>query len=189
MCNCSEKDIEDFLFDNPGLVDVDRWIGRQIRLDYDDTSCYGRLDLLGISFTKYGYPMFKVFEVKNTTIKRQDICQVSTYAFYIKWVGHIILNELEDLGYLMNYEEYAEYSVDKFLFARGPIDDNMKIDLSSSSVHGYLFYGCHKNIDWYNIDGLNDFIKFHPGSYCQDNRLQLCMKSIIGKNAIHREAV
>lgn len=82
----SEKDIEDYLFDNPGEVSfyflkeypfrIARWIGRQVSVPS------GIIDLLGI--TEQGAPV--VVEVKLGAIDGKAIAQCARYAEDLKVV-------------------------------------------------------------------------------------------------------
>ncbi len=74
--NISERDMEDYLYNNPrivnlpGLGSVKEWIGRQI------TVASGVIDLVGI----FEDGRVIVVELKNRDIVSQDLCQVTRYA-------------------------------------------------------------------------------------------------------------
>lgn len=76
--NILEKDIEDFLWENPNAIRgngyvVERWLKRQ----YEVPS--GIIDLLGVTSSKN----LVVVEVKNVAINASALTQVSRYAFDI----------------------------------------------------------------------------------------------------------
>lgn len=84
--NLSEKDIEDWLWENPGAVTVRdyagpvrifKWIGRQV------TVPSGIIDLLGIT----EHWQIAVVEVKNVELRAEALTQVKRYAFDVE---HII---------------------------------------------------------------------------------------------------
>jgi hypothetical protein len=72
----SERDIEDYLYHNPGLVktrcaiSIERWIGRQFRVPS------GVIDLLGVTA---GYNL-AVVEIKLGAVDASALTQVSRYA-------------------------------------------------------------------------------------------------------------
>lgn len=95
--NLSEKDIEEYLFQNPFAVrvertehHVDRWIKRQYQLPS------GILDLLGVT----AFMDFVLVEVKNVAIDSAAITQVSRYAYDV-WniVIPMIKKQIKDKPY------------------------------------------------------------------------------------------
>ena len=83
----SERDIEDYLWDNPEKVPtVERWIARQVDLPN------GRLDMLGIN--KFGAPV--IVELKNTSVSSDALTQVFRYAFDIQSILEVKLDYPEE---------------------------------------------------------------------------------------------
>lgn len=80
--NIAEKDIENWLWENPQAIQfstgskIERWIARQYTLPS------GVLDLLGLF---YGHLV--VVEVKNTTIKPEALTQVCRYAYDLERIA------------------------------------------------------------------------------------------------------
>lgn len=77
----TEKDIEDFLWENPGVVSsprftVKKWTHRQLSLPS------GRLDLMGITDRNN----VVVVEVKNVPVNSSAITQVSRYSYDIRQI-------------------------------------------------------------------------------------------------------
>lgn len=66
----AEKDIEDWLYEYPGSLDVTKWVGRQVHVPS------GIIDLLGVD--EDGNPV--VVEVKNVEITADAVLQVCRYA-------------------------------------------------------------------------------------------------------------
>lgn len=115
--NLSEKDIEDWLFDNPKELGIEKWIGRQ----FDVPS--GRIDLLGIWETNFvGISIPVVVEVKNVTVDSFALTQVCRYAKDIEeilitrdewmereekpWVRKIVVGK-ESVDNRIMFEAYA----------------------------------------------------------------------------------
>lgn len=83
-----EKDIEDFLWENPSAAStvrtiIDHWIGRQFEVPG------GIIDLLGVTDDN----RLVVVEVKNVAIDASALTQVSRYAFDILQVANDIYCE------------------------------------------------------------------------------------------------
>lgn len=79
--NLAEADIEQYLWENPHLVQlnrmpIERWIKRQFRIPS------GILDLMGVTDTGG----LAVVEIKNTELKLEHIAQVKRYAYDIDTV-------------------------------------------------------------------------------------------------------
>jgi len=126
--NLLEKDIEDWLFENPDKVPcswgdrtVERWIGRQYQLPS------GIADLIGIRDDG----MVVIVEVKNVSINKAAVLQVCRYADDIKHV----------LGNRMSYphrRDFEEPTVEMILF--GPsIDEQTLIEAQAVGVKAICF--------------------------------------------------
>lgn len=79
--NLAEADIEQYLWENPHLVQlhrmpIERWIKRQFRIPS------GILDLMGVN----SMGSLAVVEIKNTELKLEHIAQVKRYAYDIDTV-------------------------------------------------------------------------------------------------------
>lgn len=88
--NLSEKDLEDYLFENPGLVKmpftfepIERWFGRQLHVPS------GIIDLIGVTVSD----RIAVVELKNTEIFSSHLTQVCRYAVDIE-------NAIMQAGYM-----------------------------------------------------------------------------------------
>lgn len=113
--NLSERDIEDWLFENPEMCRygdywcIDRWFGRQYRLPS------GIADLVGV--TSQG--CVAVVEVKNVPADGKAIAQVCRYAYDLKNV----------MGYRWDYECRD---------ANGPVIQKIVVAPSISDVNTYF---------------------------------------------------
>lgn len=127
--NLSEKDIEDYLFENPSDVhlaawSITEWIGRQIRVPS------GIIDLFG--FIKIDTRLVPVVvEVKNTEFTQASILQVCRY-------GADIQSALERVC----FEENSEWSdhIFKIVVAKGSPSPQVLIE--AESVNVYLLSFC-----------------------------------------------
>lgn len=107
--NLSEKDIENWLWDNPNELtigtfhNVTGWIGRQIKVPS------GIIDLLGYYINdEIAWPV--VVEIKNTQFTQSSILQVCRYAYDIENV----------IDYSKNFENKMNWShVSKIVVALG----------------------------------------------------------------------
>lgn len=86
--NLAERDIEDYLYENPWLVDIENytvymWIKRQYAVPS------GIVDLIGLTADRE----IVVVEIKNTAIDAGALAQVSRYAWDIERIRDIIYFE------------------------------------------------------------------------------------------------
>lgn len=86
--NLKERDIEDYLYENPGCVttksgfEVDHWIARQLQVPS------GIIDLLGVSTANEAV----VAEVKNVAVDSRALAQVCRYAKDIEEILSLMTN-------------------------------------------------------------------------------------------------
>jgi hypothetical protein len=122
--NLAEKDIEDWLYENPTKVDlgfgrsIKKWIGRQVQVPS------GRIDLLGI-LEYSGHIAFVVTEVKNTEFTQSAILQVSRYAADIESVAN---------DYSCRTDNRISDHVMKLVIARGSPSDQLLQEAESINV-------------------------------------------------------
>lgn len=88
----SEKDMEDYLWDNPGVVDVGSWAARQFRI------CSGIIDLIGWNV---GRDELYVFELKNIPVEATALTQVSRYVSEIRALMENSGVPYDDLRYIV----------------------------------------------------------------------------------------
>lgn len=92
--NLAEKDIEQWLWENPWSVcgqygqRVTRWLKRQYGLPS------GVADLIGITETE----QLIVVEVKNAKIDASALAQVSRYAFDLSYIYTLVVRDVEPCG-------------------------------------------------------------------------------------------
>jgi len=80
----SERDIEDWLWENPDKVDwVDGWIERQLVLPNNS-----RLDLLGYKMHKGKMNRLVLAELKANPIQKEDLHQVLLYSSELKYLKY-----------------------------------------------------------------------------------------------------
>jgi hypothetical protein len=82
IMNVSEKEFEDYLYHNPEVLYVEKWIGRQIWL------ASGRLDLLGCK-ERNGRRQIFVVEVKMEKPCHEHVFQVLRYVHSINYATHV----------------------------------------------------------------------------------------------------
>lgn len=107
--NLAEKDIEDWLWENPKSLRVDKWVGRQVRVPS------GIIDLLGVRLGKIPLPV--VVEVKNVEITPQAILQVCRYAYDIDRIAGEIRARRGEFG-IENY-------IEKILIFKGGVSNDL----------------------------------------------------------------
>lgn len=146
-----EKDIEDYLYDNPGVVrnrqgiPIKQWIGRQFRVPS------GIIDLLGV--TKGG--ILAIVEVKLGAIDAGALTQVSRYASDIS----MVLVSL-DLGHDVFYD------VDRICVGNR-IDSKTSLEASALNIGVNVFsieISLHTNLIDHTIETFEPFelLAEHP---------------------------
>jgi hypothetical protein len=108
----AEKDIEDWLYENPQSLGVRKWIGRQFHVPS------GIIDLLGVN--EYNYPV--VVEVKNVEIDADAILQVCRYA---KDIQGIVSEKTNDGPF---------FYVTKIVVGRGGISSELQYEANAVNV-------------------------------------------------------
>ena len=152
--NLSEKDVEDWLWENPKAVIKCvrnavslKWLARQYKVPS------GIIDLLGIVETAYGESHYQnaiVIELKNKPLVSADIAQVCRYA-------HDVEQVIKRAGVINEYIfDPDESYVVKLLIAPGPaknIANNVMFEANALSVwlHTFslsLFLQLNGRVDW-----------------------------------------
>lgn len=114
-CNLKERDIEDYLWENPQLVytgsgnSIDHWIARQLHVPS------GIIDLFGVT----GDGTAAVVEIKNVTIDSRAIVQVCRYAKDIETV----------------LERAGNFGVPERVVVGPDIDNNALFEANAVDVH------------------------------------------------------
>lgn len=109
----SEKDIEDWLWENPDKVDwVDGWIERQLVLPNNS-----RLDLLGFKTHNGKMNRLVLVELKANPIQKEDLHQILLY-----------FSELKYLQFKCNFEQL---DITKVLVGTNTSISNEMLDLAS----------------------------------------------------------
>lgn len=129
--NLSEKDIEDWLLENPHEIkicyseyNIEAWIGRQVKVPS------GVIDLIGyINGPKNLWPV--IVEIKNSEFTQASILQVCRYAADIQSA----LNNV-------SYEENNEWSdeVIKIVIAKGTPTSQIQFEADAVNVRLMSFY-------------------------------------------------
>ena len=130
--NLAEKDIEDWLYENPEKLrfgwgishNVKEWIGRQIIVPS------GIIDLLGI-FTSHNRTGFVVVEIKNTEFTQSSILQVCRYASDIQCIA---------LDYSVETNDRFFDDVYKVVVAKGEPSNQLMFEANSVNVQLLNFY-------------------------------------------------
>ena len=130
--NLAEKDIEDWLYENPEKLrfgwgishNVKEWIGRQIIVPS------GIIDLLGI-FTSHNRTGFVVVEIKNTEFTQSSILQVCRYASDIQCIA---------LDYSVETNDRFFDDVYKGVVAKGEPSNQLMFEANSVNVQLLNFY-------------------------------------------------
>jgi hypothetical protein len=123
----AEKDIEDWLWENPQELDVfgipiERWIGRQVQLPS------GVADLIGIRNST-----LVVVEVKNTELTADALTQVYRYAYDIEQMqGVWSLDRLESGEW--EYEEFTFFGVAKVVIFKGGVSNKLLYEANALGV-------------------------------------------------------
>lgn len=108
----SEKDIENWLWENPQSVGVEKWVARQFRVPS------GIIDLLGVD--DYQNPV--VVEVKNVELTAAAILQVCRYANDVSRI-------VQSIGMKIN-----EAYVSKTVVFRGNISNELQYEANAVDV-------------------------------------------------------
>jgi len=118
--NLSEKDLEDYIFDNPNIIEVPftrekitKWIGRQFRIPS------GIIDLIGITENH----KIVVIELKNVPFSSSHITQVCRYAADIE-------------NAYFNYGGMHNLIVKKILIS--PFEPSVEFITEANAVNVYL---------------------------------------------------
>ncbi len=125
--NITEKDIEDWLWENPDSirldgVPIDRWAARQYRVPS------GIIDLLGIlEFEQMGEIITQavVVEVKNTEITAEALTQVFRYA--------------ADIGHIMADPSFTYCAVEKVVIGKSPITNEIQFEADALEIRLLTF--------------------------------------------------
>ena len=136
-----EKDIEDWLYENPNSLNVcgrwtvDKWIGRQYKVPS------GIIDLLGVAKAKYGdgYVYF-VVEVKNVDVTPDALTQVCRYSQDIR---RILFEAAESSG-LEYWKTDFEPSIFKIVIA--PIESLDSKVMFEASALNVIVISCEANL-------------------------------------------
>lgn len=123
----SEKDIEDWLFENPkslsfgyrGWYQMNKWLGRQVKVPS------GIIDLLGVVKHDDRYGLV-VVEIKNTQHTQSSLLQVSRYAGDITKIA-------QDLNYKTN--EMVFDTVLKVVVGIGQPTNQLQFEADSIEVY------------------------------------------------------
>ncbi len=124
MITWNEKDIEDYLFDNPWIFKFGygdypfKWVARQYSLPS------GKLDLLG----KTDSEIFFVVEIKNVTPDSSAIAQVCRYATDIEQILYAANPYDADIKKIIKYIVYPQSKWDK-------IQNNVIFEANAMNVH------------------------------------------------------
>jgi len=122
--NLAEKDIEDWLYENPTKLDlgfnrsIKKWIGRQVQVPS------GRIDLLGI-YEFSGHTALVVVEIKNVEFSQSAILQVCRYAFDLESISS---------DYSYRTENRISDQVIKIVIARGTPSNQLLQEAESVNV-------------------------------------------------------
>jgi len=119
-----EKDVEDWLFDNPNEVSifghkVEKWIARQYKVPS------GVIDLIGYMGDAGNNPIFVIVEVKNVRVDSSALAQVSRYEGDIR----AALGDLPS-----KIEEWYEPNIYKIIVAPGSIDNSVMFEANAMNV-------------------------------------------------------
>lgn len=126
--NLCERDIEDYLFGNPGDIDigghgnVEKWIKRQMKVPS------GIIDLLGVTNDR----TIVVVEVKNVPIDSSALAQVSRYALDVRCIKDYIFTRLGETDWVIN-PHIVKVVVGK------SIDHRVMLEAESMGVHVITF--------------------------------------------------
>ena len=122
--NLSEKDIEDWLFENPGSISIyghtiEGWIGRQIHVPS------GIIDLLGYHTFGENRIQLVVVEVNNVEFSQSAILQVCRYA-----------HDIENGVYSIELDNGLSISdiATKVVIAKGIVTDQLLYEANSVNV-------------------------------------------------------
>lgn len=120
--NLLEKDIEDWLWDNPSAIriegtEISRWIARQFKLPS------GIIDLLGVINNEGVQPV--VVEVKNTEITSEALTQVMRYA--------------NDIDSILVSPEFTLYKAEKVIIGKGFVSGETMFAAEAMGIRLYSF--------------------------------------------------
>jgi hypothetical protein len=130
--NLAEKDIEDWLYENPDKLrfgwgishNVKEWVGRQVKVPS------GIIDLLGI-FTSSNRTGFVIVEIKNTEFTQSSILQVCRYASDIQNIA---------LDYSIETNDRFFDDVCKVVVAKGKPSNQLMFEANSVNVQLVNFF-------------------------------------------------
>lgn len=137
--NLAEKDVEDWLWENPGALsavlhgyDIERWIARQYSLPS------GIIDLLGVA----RHDTFKticpvVVEIKNQPLTSAAVAQVCRYAADVAAVIEEI-NAAHKWPFDTPFYQYTSKVV-KVLVAPEPVENQVLFEAEAMSVPIHIF--------------------------------------------------
>lgn len=119
-----EKDIEDWLFNNPDQIyllghKVEKWIARQYKVPS------GVIDLLGYMGCAGNNPIFAVVEVKNVSVDSSALAQVSRYEGDIR-------RAIGDLPSKIG--EWYQPNIYKIIIAPGDVDNKVMFEADAMNV-------------------------------------------------------
>lgn len=121
--NLSEKDIEDWLWENPHELEIDHWLARQLDVPS------GRIDLLG-SKSYDGKEYFPVIvEVKNVQVDSSALTQVCRYTYDIK----------QSLIYRDKRLSEEDIYVEKLVIGKGNLDNRVMFEANALDVEVRVF--------------------------------------------------
>lgn len=115
--NLFEKDIEDWLFDNPDTLGVHKWLGRQYQVPS------GIIDLWGISIGGAAI----VVEIKNVEIDEAAVLQVCRYAA-----------DIEAVIYKRSGCKFQPY-VNKYVIGKGSVSNSVQYGADAVGVRLFNF--------------------------------------------------
>ncbi len=162
--NLCEKDIEDYLYGNPGSVDlhihgpVERWVKRQFRVPS------GIIDLLGVT----GERTIVVVEVKNVPIDLSALAQVSRYALDVRNIKDYIFFGLGETDWVIDpqiIKVVAGKSVDAKVMLEAEsmgihiITFDISLSISASHVVWSDTYAGDREARWREISSDPDLIR------------------------------
>lgn len=124
MITCNEKDIEDWLWENPESINiygnkVEKWIARQFKVPS------GVIDLLGYMRCAGKNPLFAIVEIKNVRVDSCALAQISRYEADIR-------QSIGSLPYII--EEWYEPNIYKIIVAPGDFDNSVMFEANAMNV-------------------------------------------------------
>jgi len=132
-----ERELEDYLWENPRAIGMDGWIGRQIKLPM------GTLDLFGVMRN-----MLLIVELKAVKYKPEHILQLFRYE-----------QALDDVAM---YNGYLSINLNKMLILpKTDISDKTLFEIQSAGVSLLLADYVNGKFELYNIDFYRKWTEAH----------------------------